>query len=217
MLPEPVADPASTLKGCHDPTEVCARRAVTSHPDYRDVRNALKEWIFPPSFVRVTVGPGPRSSLHSIGIGYVFDLDRVPGLAALPGRAGIELFEWRQHVRGPDPLASMGTDPNLGPDPDACIDDCRRSRGVGYGIRFEQFTTNLFGVFASTKIYKPPCSEFWVTFGPMIEVPLFNKANVTLHAGLAFRAVASPRFEMRVSVGVWKRRTTEIGLRARKG
>jgi hypothetical protein len=51
----------------------------------------------------------------------------------------------------------------------------------------------------------------------MIEVPLLNKANLTLHPGVAFRAFASPRFEMRVSVGVWKPRTAGFGVRARRG
>jgi hypothetical protein len=155
--------------------------------------------------------------LQTLGVGYAFDLDQVRGLGALPGRVGVELFGWRQHVSGRNPYPPMGTDPNLGPDPDACIDDCKRSHGVGYAVRFEQFTTNLFGVFAAARIYQPPHSEFWMTFGPMIEVPLLNKANLTLHPGVAFRAFASPRFEMRVSVGVWKPRTAGFGVRARRG
>ena len=40
----------------------------------------------------------------------------------------------------------------------------------------------------------------------MVEVPMFNHSNVNFQAGLSFRPYASPRFEMKVSVGLWKPR-----------
>jgi hypothetical protein len=87
-------------------------------------------------------------------------------------------------------------------------------RGVGYGVRYEQFLSNLFGIHSGVRIYSPPISDVWITFGPMVEVPLVNKGNVNFMTGLAFSPSAPPRFEMKVGVGFWKRRAVSVGMAA---
>jgi hypothetical protein len=135
------------------------------------------------------------------------DLDRVPGLRGLiplPGRVGGDVFVWTQDVVKPM-------------DRDACVQDCDRQRGAGWEVRYEQFLSNLFGIYSAVRAYSPPASDVWSAFGPMLEIPLADRSNVNLHAGVAFRPAASPRFELSVSMGVWKPKTNHVGIRARKG
>ena len=188
---------------CHDLTADCAKRHVTTHPDFLDFRTVLKEWAFPPSFLRTTYGVGPRRGLHSIGVGYAMDIERIRigghGIP-LPGRLGVDAFYWRQNVESSDR--------------DSCISGCTRSEGVGWGLRYEQFVSNLFGIFTATRVYTPPLGDLWVTFGPYVEAPIGRKSNVSVEGGLSFRPAASPRFEIRISVGLWKPRTSYVGVRA---
>lgn len=206
LVPMPDGDP--WLPTCGDATAECARRSVMSHPDFRDPRTILKEWVFPESSLRATYGLGPVQRLHSAGIGYSMDLDQLPWLGRLlpvPGRVGGELFGWR-------------ADTSI-EDKDACPKDCTRRYGIGVGIRYEQFLSNLFGIFSSVRFYDPPFfyNDVWFTFGPMVEIPLFNKANVGFQTGLTFRPSDSPRFEMKVHLGFWKPGRSDIGMRAQKG
>lgn len=204
LEPMPAGDP--DLPACSEATTDCAKRYVTSHPDFRDVRTILKEWVFPQSFLRASYGLGPRRGLHSVGLGYAADLDRMPGLSRflpLPGRVGGEVFFWRQDVNASDR--------------DSCLAECTRDAGVGWGVRYEQFLSNLFGIFSAVRVYSPPVQDPWITFGPLVEVPLGNRSNVSLQAGLSFRPAASPRFDLKVNAGLWKPKTNHVGIRARKG
>lgn len=47
-----------------------------------------------------------------------------------------------------------------------------------------------------------------------VELPLGRRSNLNVQGGLSFRPFASPRFELRVSVGLWKPKTNQIGMRA---
>ena len=203
---EPLPEAPGNLKPCDDPTAECARNSVMAHPDFVDPYTILKDWVFPHQFMRLNYGLGPRQRLHSLGVGIASDLDRLPGLSRflpLPGRVGAEVFGWRQDLT------------TLERDPDSCIAKCTREYGVGVGVRYDQFLSNLFGIYSSIRVWSPPVSDMWITFGPMVEVPLGNSSNASVQAGLAFRPYASPRFEMRMSLGLWKPRTAEVGLRAR--
>jgi hypothetical protein len=103
---------------CDDPTLDCARRSVTRHPDYLDGRTIRKDWVFPHRFMRMTWGLGLRRGMHSLGLGYASDLDRMPGLSRvmpLPGRIGGEVFGWRQDLTqqiGEPLVARDPEDPN---------------------------------------------------------------------------------------------------------
>ena len=128
----------------------------------------------------------------------------MPGLGKLmplPGRVGAEVFGWRQDIHVLDL--------------DSCLAECKREFGAGVGVRYEQFLSNLFGIYTAVRVFSPPVKDIWITFGPMVEVPLGDHSNASFQAGLSFRPYASPRFEMRTSIGLWKPRTAEIGLRAR--
>jgi hypothetical protein len=206
LVPMPEGD--ERLPPCGDATAECARRSVTSHPDFRDGRTIFKEWVFPESFLRATYGLGPVRGLQSAGIGYSMDLDHLPWLGrfvSVPGRVGGELFGWR-------------ADTTIA-DTSACPKHCRHEFGFGVGIRYEQFLSNLFGISSSVRFYDPPFfyKDVWFTFGPMVELPLFNRSNAGIQAGVAFRPSDSPRFEMKVHLGLWKPRMTDVGMRARKG
>jgi hypothetical protein len=142
------APPLPERDTCGEATEECARRHVTAHPDYRDVRTVLKEWVFPDRFLSATYGWGPRRGFHSVGLVYSTHLDRVPGVGRflpLPGRIGGEVFYWRQDVTQEDN--------------DSCVRDCTTVEGVGWGIRHEQFLANLFGLFAAIRFYTPPFDD----------------------------------------------------------
>jgi hypothetical protein len=131
--------------------------------------------------------------LHSIGVGYATDLDRVPLVGRflpLPGRIGFDGFYWRQD--------------RYTVDTDSCIAECTHNAGGGWAIRYEQFVSNLFGVFSAVRVYSPPLRDTWIVFGPFVEAPLGRRSNLTVEGGLAFRPSASPRFELRVSAGLWK-------------
>ena len=88
--------------------------------------------------------------------------------------------------------------------------------GVGWGLRYEQFLSNLFGIFSAGRVYSPPFDDAWFTFGPMVEVPLGRRSNINLQGGLSFRPFGSPRFELKVTAGLWKPKTNHIGLHASK-
>ena len=217
----PIPEATGTLRPCGEPTTECARNSVMAHPDFVNGRTILKDWVFPHSFLRLTYGLGPRQRLHSLGVGIASDLDRMPGLSKLmplPGRVGAEVFGWRQDITTIDPevcrLESDGTVVfATSPSDEPAV--CKRVYGAGVAMRYEQFLSNLFGIYSAVRVYVGPVSNVWITFGPMVEVPLGNSSNVSFQAGLSFRPYESPRFEMRMSVGLWKPRTAEIGLRAR--
>ena len=63
-------------------------------------------------------------------------------------------------------------------------------------------------------MYSPPISEMWMTFGPMVEIPLRNVGNVNLMTGLSVQPGGSPRFEIRISTGFWKPRLAAVGVAA---
>ena len=204
LVPLPVIEPAPLE--CPRPTLACAQGSVLSHPDFRNPETILKNWVFPQSFLRVIYGLGPRQRLQSLGIGYTVDLDRMPGLSRLmplPGRVTLGAHVWHQDVTLSDR--------------DSCVNDCQTSTGLGIGLGYEQFFSNLFGIFSAVRVYSPSVKDIWITFGPMVEIPLFNHANVGLLPGLSFRPYASPRFELKVSVGLWKPRNDQFGLPAQKG
>jgi hypothetical protein len=197
----PAESPVATP--CHEATTACAVGSVMLHPDFQRMTTILKDWVFPQSFLRATYGVGPGLGLHSVGVGYSVDLDRTPGLGRflpLPGRVGIEAFAWRQDAEA----ATTNWPMTAG----------LEGRGVGYGVRYEQFLSNLFGIHSGVRIYSPPISDVWITFGPMVEVPLVNKGNVNFMTGLAFSPSAPRRFEMKVGVGFWKRRAVSVGMAA---
>jgi hypothetical protein len=173
------------------------------HPDFVNRTTVLKDWVFPQSFLRATYGLGPGLGVHSAGLGYSVDLDRTPVLGRLlplPGRVGVEAFGWkRESPEGGDVERPR---PHLDGD------------GVGFGFRYEQFLSNLFGIHSGLRVYSPPFSDVWITFGPMVEIPLRDAGNVNLLAGLSLTPGGSPRFEMRVSAGFWKRRAASAGVPA---
>ncbi len=191
------------LPPCHDLTSDCARKHVTAHPDFLDLRTILKEWSFPSSFLRATYGLGPRRGLHHYGLGYALDLQQIPGLSSalpLPGRLGVDAFYWRQRM---DEF-----------DRESCLRDCDEKDGAGWRLRYEQFLSNLFGIFSAAQFYSPPFGDAWITFGPFVEAPIGRRSNVMVEGGLSFRPYDSPRFELKVSAGLWKTKTNRIGLRA---
>jgi hypothetical protein len=200
----PLPDGRPELPACLAPTTECARRSVLSHPDARQPEAILKDWVFPHAFLRLTYGLGPREALHSLGIGYAVDLNRMPllgRLMPLPGRVGGEVVGWHQDM--------------LVPDTESCLADCGRAMGVGVGVRYEQFLSNLFGIYTAVRVYSPPAKDIWITLGPMVEVPILNRSNVNFQAGLSFRPAGSPRFEMKLSFGVWKPKTNYFGMKSR--
>lgn len=208
------------LPPCHELTTGCARLHVTAHPDFLDVRTILKEWNFPSSFLRAVYGLGPRRGLHSVGLGYAMDMDRVPGLARvlpLPGRLGIDAFYWKQPASTPASRPSTGVD-----DRDSCprrtvVDGetyCPVAQGFGWGLRYEQFLSNLFGIYSSVRLLSPPLGDAWIAFGPFMEAPIGRRSNAMIQGGLAFRPYESPRFELRLSVGLWKPKTNHVGIGA---
>jgi hypothetical protein len=186
---------------CHEATTACAIASVQGHPDFLRMTNILKDWVFPQSFARATYGVGPGLGMQSVGVGYSIDLNRTPGLGRLlplPGRVGVEAFAWMQDAQAvaKDPTLTMGLE----------------GTGLGYGLRYEQFLSNLFGIHSGIRVYSPPISDVWITFGPIVEIPLANKGNVNLMTGLAFSPAASPRFEIKVGIGFWKRRAVSVGM-----
>ena len=218
---EPIPESPPNGKACAEPTTDCAIKSVTTHPDFVNARTILKDWVFPHSFMRLTYGLGPRQRLHSLGVGFASDLDRMPGLSKLmplPGRVGAEVFGWRQEATIIDPeVCKVGTNGDMVTPASTSEEQvvCKRVYGVGASVRYEQFLSNLFGIYSAMRVYTGPVTDVWFTFGPMVEMPLGNSSNVSFQAGLSFRPYASPRFEMRMSLGLWKPRTAEIGLRAR--
>ena len=216
-LPGP---PAAAARPCDDFTADCARLHVTSHPDYRDPRAILKEWNFPKSFLRASYGLGPRKGLYTVGLGYAMDMELLPGIRhalPLPGRLGADVFFWQQPTNAAGAAASPRMD-----DRDSCpgrrfadgLPYCPVENGVGWAIRYEQFLSNLFGVYSSVRVFSPPVGDAWITFGPFVETSLGGRANVMLQGGLSFRPYESPRFEMRLSIGVWKPKSHRIGIEA---
>jgi hypothetical protein len=201
LIPLPV-EPVRRTR-CQEPTTECAIASVMLHPDFVNRTTILKDWVFPQSFLRATYGLGPGLGVHSAGLGYSVDLDRTPVLGRLlplPGRVGVEAFGWkRESPEGGDVERPR---PHLDGD------------GVGFGFRYEQFLSNLFGIHSGLRVYSPPFSDVWITFGPMVEIPLRDAGNVNLLAGLSLTPGGSPRFEMRVSAGFWKRRAASAGVPA---
>src|SRR5204863_4051252 len=138
------------LAPCDELTSECAQRHVMDHPDHLDPRTALKEWNFPSSFLRASYGVGPRRGLFSVGLGYAVDMELVPGLKhSLPGRLGADVFFWHQ----PTSAAGAPPPPRVD-DRDSCpgrrvadgLSYCPVASGVGWGVRYEQFLSNLFGI-----------------------------------------------------------------------
>lgn len=207
------------LAPCDGLTADCARLHVTAHPDFLDPRTILKEWNFPSSFVRASYGLGPRRDLQSVGIGYAMNIELVPGLKhvlPLPGRLGADVFFWRQ------PTSTAGSAPTSVDDRDSCpgrrvadgLAYCPVANGVGWDVRYEQFLSNLFGIYGSVRAFSPPLGDAWITFGPFMEASIGRRANAMFQGGLSFRPFESPRFEMKVSVGVWKPKSHHIGIEA---
>ena len=89
---------------------------------------------------------------------------------------------------------------------------CPVEKGVGWAIRYEQFLSNLFGVYSSVRVLSPPLGDAWITFGPFVETSIGRRANAMIQGGLSFRPYESPRFEMRVTVGLWKPKSHRIGI-----
>lgn len=201
LMPLPVEPPRQTT--CTEATTECAIASVMLHPDFVSRTTIVKEWVFPQSFLRATYGLGPGLGVHSVGLGYSVDLDRTPGfgrLLPLPGRVGADAFAWKRD--DPGHLKSEHQTAHLD------------GQGVGFGFRYEQFLSNLFGVHSSIRVYSPPISEMWMTFGPMVEIPIRNAGNVNLMTGLSVQPGGSPRFEIRISTGFWKPRLASVGLAA---
>ncbi len=200
LIPLPVDSPRRTT--CLVPTAECAMASVTLHPDFLNRTTIMKEWISPQSFLRATYVAGPGLGAHSVGLGYSIDLDRAPLLRALlplPGRIGVEAFAWKhEDLRPATPeLPSVRS-------------------GIGIGGHYEQFFSNLFGIHSGIRAYSPPISKLYVTFGPMVEIPIRNSGNVNFVPGLSLVPGGSPQFEMRISVGFWKRRVAAVGIAAGK-
>ena len=124
----------------------------------------------------------------------------------LPGRVGAEVFGWHQDT------AYLTEN-----DKDACIGECDKDAGWGWGLRYEQFIMNIFGIYGSVRFYSPlpkTLKDVWVSFGPTIEMTLFNHSNVNIQGGVAFQGRGAARFDMRLSVGVWKPKTKMMGMKA---
>lgn len=208
------------LPPCDGLSSDCGRLHVTAHPDFLDPKTILKEWNFPSAFLRTTYGLGPRRGLHSIGLGYAMDMEGIPGLnraVPLPGQLGADVFYWHQ------PVSTATSGPPARPDDrDSCpgrvlvggAPYCPDGQGVGWGVRYEQFLSNLFGIYSSVRVFSPPLGDAWIAFGPFIEVPLGRRSNAMILGGLAFRPYESPRFELKVSVGLWKPKTNHLGIPA---
>jgi len=191
------------LPPCHDLNGNCAKRHVTAHPDFLDPRTALKEWAFPPSFLRVTTGVGLRHSFRTLGLGYIVDMDKLSPVGRflpLPGRLGLEAFYWHQDLDDADG--------------GSCLAECKRSSAVGWGLRYDTFVSNLFGLYGTARVYTAPFSDLWASFGPFVEAPIGKHTNVSVEGGVAFRPTESPRFEFRINFGLWKPKTRQIGMRA---
>jgi len=209
------------LPPCHDLTGDCGKLHVTAHPDYLDPRTILKEWNFPTSFLRASYGLGPRKGLYSLGLGYAMDMESLPGIRhalPVPGRLGADVFFWHQPTSTAGAAGSTRVD-----DRDSCpgrrvdadgLPYCPVGEGVGWAIRYEQFLSNLFGIFSSVRVFSPPVGDAWITFGPFVETSLGRRANVMVQGGLSFRPYESPRFEMKMSIGVWKPKSHRIGIEA---
>jgi len=199
----PLPEEASPSPVCDDATTGCAMSSVLRHPDFTRPTTILKDWVYPRSFLRATYGIGPGLGLHTFGLGYSADLDRTPlgRVLPVPGRLGVEAFAWKQDQ-------TLGTSR---PRMTAGLDDA----GLGVGVRYEQFVSNLFGVYTGVRTYSPPFDQYWVTIGTMVEVPVRNSADVNLMVGLALSPAGSTRLEMNVSFGLWKPQVGAMGIRAR--
>ena len=200
----PLPEEAAPAPVCDAATTACAVSSVLRHPDFTRSTTILKDWVYPRSFLRATYGTGPGLGLHTFGLGYSADLDRIPGLGRVlpvPGRLGAEAFAWKQDQE------LVARHPRM----TAGLDDA----GVGAGVRYEQFVSNLFGVYTGVRTYTPPFDDVWVTIGAMVEVPLRNSADVNLMAGLALSPAGSTRLEMNVSFGLWKPQVGAMGIRAK--
>jgi hypothetical protein len=139
LIPLPVEPVRRTT--CQDPTTECAIASVMLHPDFVNRTTILKDWVFPQSFLRATYSLGPGLGVHSAGMGYSVDLDRTPVLGRvlpLPGRVGVEAFAWKRENpgRGKDDHAARHLDGD----------------GGGFGFRYEQFLSNLFGIHSGLRV-----------------------------------------------------------------
>ena len=155
-----------------------------------------------------------------MGLGYALDMESMPGIRhalPLPGRLGADVFFWHQ------PTSAAGSAPSKTVDDrDSCpgrrvadgLPYCPDQQGVGWAIRYEQFISNLFGIYSSVRVFSPPVGDAWITFGPFVETSLGRRANAMFQGGLSFRPYESPRFEMKMSIGLWKPKSHRIGVEA---
>ena len=230
---EPVSE-----ANCGAPSQHCAQMKITGHEDYKTPTRIFKPWHFPQHAVRLSYTNGPRSDLHSPGVGIAFDVDRL-----VSGRFLIEARYWDQ---GGDIKSN---------DPGSCVLDCRQRRGWGGALQFEQPLSNFFGLYGGLRYFlgdeedsvpascthvktragRGGCaaiehaetgddglderSQVWFAFGPMVEftIPALTRGrwgvgNFVIQGGLALQPTSSPRFEFRVNVGVWRwGRSTSFG------
>jgi len=201
LIPLPADAPLPSI--CDDATTTCAISSVVRHPDFAQPTTILKDWVFPKSFLRATFGIGPGLWLNTVGVGYSADLDRTPGLSRilpLPGRVGVDVFAWKQDMKfgASHPEMTAGL----------------KDTGLGVGVRYEQFVSNLFGVYTGVRTYSPPVDDIWITVGSMVEVPVRNSGNVNLMVGLAYGPAGSTRFEINVSFGLFKPHVGSMGIHA---
>ena len=203
---------------------------VTDNGDYKEPTNILKLWHFPPWAVRVSYTNGPRSALHTPGVGIAVDANRIKGLRTLnlPGRF---LGEWRYWDQGGDIDSA---------DPESCVLYCKQRRHWGLAVQYEQLLTNIFGFYGSARYFHPrkaraepeACSymqrgcaesgsQWWLAVGPMAEFTIprlsvgpFGVRNFSVQVGLVLRTTSAPRFEFRVNMAVfrWGREHQSFGV-----
>lgn len=217
------ADKACGRDWKKDPSIGCAQQQIAGHDDHKTPANILKKWMYPPVALRASLGVGPRNALKTVGLGLALDVDKIPGVQRrikLPGRIFAELQRWEQGVDSRDR--------------DSCVQGCEQARGWGAGVRYEQLLSNLFGAYFGMRRFNADGGistserdagekrggETWYVLGPMMEFPMHalgryalpGVGNVNLQAGLAVRQTSSPRYEIRVNLGLYRFRAPSFGV-----
>jgi hypothetical protein len=140
------------------PTQAEADHLLNEHPDSLQPTRIYKPWVFPFRFVRLGYGSIDYNRLLTIG--YVSELQRLPGLSRLfrvplPGRIDLEAMIGRSATQD---VPEQGYNYVTGAICSTCLVPVLVQTGrvfhytdstVLYGVQYERPSTNLFGYFGA--------------------------------------------------------------------